>query len=216
VGVVERPSLGFFGENTLMVWAPYTTVMTRMLGQAYVSSITVRVADNTPISAAEQAIIKTLTLRHGRKDFFLNNTDQIRRTIEATTQTLTLFIGAIAAIALIVGGIGLMNIMLVSVTERTKEIGVRIAVGGRQSDILQQFLIEAVLVCLIGGALGVLLAMGLGMLIKLGGTDALGMNFSTASIVAAFLSSTIIGITFGFLPARNAALLDPMQALARE
>jgi macrolide transport system ATP-binding/permease protein len=167
------------------------------------------------MSAAEQAITKLLTLRHGRKDFFLNNTAEIRQTIEATTATLTLLIGAIAGIALVVGGIGVMNIMLVSVTERTKEIGVRMAVGGRQSDILQQFLIEAVLVCLVGGVMGVLLAFGIGYAFS-AVSATFKMIFSTSSIVAAFVSSTLIGIVFGFLPARNAARLDPVEALARE
>src|SRR3990167_3042151 len=116
---------------------------------------------------------------------------------------MTLLVSAIAVISLVVGGIGVMNIMLVSVTERTQEIGVRMAVGARQSDILRQFLIEAVLVCLIGE-----------------GFDRLGGNFSmvysTASIVAAFGVSTLIGVVFGFLPARNAARLDPVVALARQ
>jgi macrolide transport system ATP-binding/permease protein len=129
---------------------------------------------------------------------------------------MTMLIGSIAAIALLVGGIGVMNIMLVSVTERTREIGVRVAVGGRQSDILQQFLIEAVLVCLIGGVLGVLLALGLGLAFRLMSGGGMVMVFSTFSIVAAFVCSTLIGMVFGFLPARNAARLDPVEALARE
>ncbi len=215
VGVTQKTTGGFGNNNNLSVWVPFTTAMGRMLGQSYVSSITVRVADNTPMSAAEQAITKLVQLRHGRKDFFLNNTSEIRETIEATTRNITLLIGSIAAIALIVGGIGVMNIMLVSVTERTKEIGVRMAVGARQGDILQQFLIEAVLVCLIGGALGVGLALGLGALIGAAGAG-MSMVFSTASIAAAFLCSTMIGVVFGFLPARNAARLDPVDALARE
>jgi macrolide transport system ATP-binding/permease protein len=215
IGVTQKQSGGFGNNNNLNVWVPYTTAMGRMLGQAYVSGITVRVADNTPMSAAEQAITKLLELRHGRKDFFLNNTSEIRETIEATTRNITMLIGAIAAIALIVGGIGVMNIMLVSVTERTKEIGVRMAVGARQGDILQQFLIEAVLVCLIGGLLGVSLALGLGWLLQTAGGP-IAMIFSTASIIAAFACSTLIGVVFGFLPARNAARLDPVDALARE
>jgi macrolide transport system ATP-binding/permease protein len=207
--------MGMGSGSNLNMWVPYTTAMGRMLGQGYVSSITVRVADGTPMSAAEQAITKLLTLRHGRQDFFLFNIAQIRETIESTTRTMTLLIGAIAAIALVVGGIGVMNIMLVSVMERTKEIGVRMAVGARQGDILQQFLIEAVLVCLIGGVFGVLLALGLGLAFKMLITD-FSMIFSTGSIVAAFVCSTLIGIVFGYLPARNAARLDPVEALARE
>jgi len=214
IGVAERQGFGG-GGSSLNAWIPYTTALTRMLGQTYLSSITVRVADDTPMDAAQEAITRLLTLRHGRQDFFLNNTAEIRETIEATTQTMKLLVGSIAAIALIVGGIGVMNIMLVSVTERTREIGVRVAVGGRQSDILQQFLIEAVLVCLAGGMLGVGLALALGLVMgQMGGS--FDMVFSTASIVAAFACSMLIGVVFGFLPARNAARLDPVEALARE
>ncbi|MEZ5485546.1 MAG: FtsX-like permease family protein, partial [Lysobacteraceae bacterium] len=183
--------------------------------QSYVNSITVRVADDTAMSAAESAITRLLTMRHGKKDFFLNNTAEIRETIQQTTRTMTLLISSIAVISLIVGGIGVMNIMLVSVSERTREIGVRMAVGARHSDILQQFLIEAVLVCLIGGTLGVLLALGIGLAFSTLGSS-MSMVFSTFSIVAAFACSTLIGVAFGFLPARNAAQLDPVEALSRE
>lgn len=214
VGVVTRAN-SFGPSSTLSMWIPYTTAMSKMLGRGYVSSITVRVADGISMGAAEQAITKLLLLRHGRKDFFLNNIAQIRETIEATTRTMTLLIGAIAAIALVVGGIGVMNIMLVSVMERTKEIGVRIAVGARQGDIRQQFLIEAVLVCLLGGLLGVALALGIGIAFAVLSED-FEMVFSMNSIVAAFVCSTVIGVVFGFLPARNAAGMDPIEALARE
>ncbi|WDS35458.1 MacB family efflux pump subunit [Pseudoxanthomonas sp.] len=216
VGVVKKLTTGFGSSSSLTIWVPYTTAMTRMLGQTYVSSITVRVSDSTPMNAAEQAVTRLLKLRHGgTEDFFLSNSAEIRETIEKTTRTMTLMIGAIAAIALVVGGIGVMNIMLVSVTERTREIGVRMAVGARQGDILQQFLIEAVLVCLFGGVLGVALALGLGQVFAAAG-GSFSMIFSTGSIVAAFACSSLIGVVFGFLPARNAAQLDPVEALARE
>ena len=215
IGVAKRQSMGMGGGTSLSVWSPYTTVMGRMIGQSYISSITVRVKDETPMPAAEAAITKLLTLRHGKQDFFLNNTAEIRETIESTSKTMTLLIGAIAAIALVVGGIGVMNIMLVSVTERTREIGVRMAVGARQGDIRQQFLIEAVLVCLLGGVLGIALALAIGWAFKTFGAS-FSLVFSTGSIVAAFACSTAIGIAFGFLPARNAAQLDPVDALARE
>jgi macrolide transport system ATP-binding/permease protein len=153
--------------------------------------------------------------RQGTEDFFLNNTDEIRQSIEQTTGTMTLLIASIAVISLIVGGIGVMNIMLVSVTERISEIGVRMAVGARQSDIMQQFLIEAVLVCMIGGAIGVALALGFGAIFPLFGS-AFKLVFSLSSIVAAFACSTLIGVGFGFLPARSASQLDPIEALARE
>ena len=215
VGVAQRQSFGAGGSTSLGIWVPYTTVMSRMLGQSHVSSITVRVDDGTPMDAAQEAISRLLVMRHGTEDFFLSNSAEIRQTIEQTTRTMTLLISAIAAIALLVGGIGVMNIMLVSVTERTREIGVRMAVGARQSDIRQQFLIEAVLVCLLGGLLGVGLSLLVGWLFGRFAAD-FPMLFSTASIVAAFACSSLIGVAFGFLPARNAAQLDPVEALARE
>ncbi|MGE8289477.1 MAG: MacB family efflux pump subunit [Stenotrophomonas sp.] len=215
IGIAKRQSMGFGGSTNLSVWVPYTTVMARMLGQSYLSSITLRVKDDTPMDAAQSAITRLLTLRHGTEDFFLSNTAEIRETIASTTRTMTLLIGAIAAIALVVGGIGVMNIMLVSVTERTREIGVRMAVGARQSDIRQQFLIEAVLVCLLGGILGIMLALAIGWAFRTFGAS-FTLLFSTGSIVAAFACSTLIGVAFGFLPARNAAQLDPVEALARE
>ena len=137
------------------------------------------------------------------------------QSVEKTTATLTLLVSAIAVISLIVGGVGVMNIMLVSVVERTREIGIRIAVGARQSDILQQFLIEAVMVSLLGGVLGVGLALLIGLLFS-SLVDAMQMQFSLFSILMAFACSTLIGILFGYLPARNAARLDPVVALARE
>ncbi len=215
IGVAQRQSMGFGSSTSLSIWVPYTTVMSRMLGQSHVSSITVRVDDATPMDAAQAAISRLLVMRHGTEDFFLSNSAEIRDTIEQTTRTMTLLISAIAAIALLVGGIGVMNIMLVSVTERTREIGVRMAVGARQSDIRQQFLIEAVLVCLLGGLLGVGLSLVVGWVFDTFAPD-FRMLFSTASIVAAFACSSLIGVAFGFLPARNAAQLDPVEALARE
>jgi len=215
IGVTKKQESGFGNNDSLRVWVPYTTAMSRMLGQNYLQSLTVRISDNVSTGAAEQGIVKLLTLRHRAKDFYVFNTDSIRQTIEKTTATLTLLVSMIAVISLIVGGIGVMNIMLVSVTERTREIGVRMAVGARQSDILQQFLIEAILVCLSGGLLGVLLALGIGVLFS-SVVSSFSMVYSTTSIVTAFICSTLIGVIFGFLPARNAARLDPVDALARE
>ena len=128
---------------------------------------------------------------------------------------MTLLISAIALISLVVGGIGVMNIMLVSVTERTQEIGVRMAVGARQGDILQQFLIEAVMVCLLGGVLGVGLSLAIGVAFDQFVSN-FRMVYSATSIVAAFACSTLIGVLFGYLPARNAARLDPVVALSRD
>jgi macrolide transport system ATP-binding/permease protein len=214
IGVTKPQESTFGSTDTLNIWVPYTTAMKRMLGQNYLRNVTVRISDQVPSNAAEQGITSLIKQRHGTEDFFTRNSDSIRQTVESTTQTMTLLVSSIALISLIVGGIGVMNIMLVSVTERTQEIGVRMAVGARQSDILRQFLIEAVLVCLIGGVLGVGIALLIGVVFaKIGGS--FSMVYSSASIVAAFGVSTLIGVVFGFLPARNAARLDPVEALAR-
>ncbi|CAH0229126.1 MacB family efflux pump subunit [Stenotrophomonas indicatrix] len=214
VGVVKKDA-GAAGDTSLLrVWMPYTTAMARMLGQSHVSSITVRVSDAISMEAAEQAIARLLTRRHGSTDFYMSNNAQIRQSIEQTTGILTMMISSIAAIALVVGGIGVMNIMLVSVTERTREIGVRMAVGARRSDILQQFLIESVLVCLLGGVLGIGVALLLGAVLALADVG-FSLVFSANSIIAAFACSSLIGIGFGFLPARRAAQLDPVEALVR-
>jgi len=175
----------------------------------------VRIRDDQPTKAAEDSIVKLLTLRHGTKDFFTFNMDSIVKTAERTSQSLTLLLSLIAVISLVVGGIGVMNIMLVSVTERTREIGIRMAVGARQSDVLQQFLTEAVLVCLVGGLIGVTLSYGISFLFSLL-VKQWQMIFSIGAVVSAFLCASLIGVLFGYLPARNAARLDPIEALARE
>ena len=202
------------GGQNLTIHAPYTTVQARFLGSMSLRSITVKVADDVDTGLAEQAVTEFLTRRHGVKDFFIVNTDDIRQTITSTTQTMRLLISAIAVISLVVGGIGVMNIMLVSVSERVSEIGVRMAVGARQSDIMQQFLIEAVLVCLIGGVLGVAAALAFGVAFAAFGSS-FTLVYSTTSIVAAVLCSSLIGVGFGFLPARSASRLDPVVALAK-
>jgi macrolide transport system ATP-binding/permease protein len=213
---VTKPIESMSGNSDeLNVWLPYTTVSGRIFRQDYVNDITVRVDENVSSEMAEQGIIKLLTMRHDTVDFFTINTDTIRKSIEKTSETMTLLISAIAFISLLVGGIGVMNIMLVSVTERTKEIGIRIAVGARQMDILRQFLIEAVLVCFCGGALGIGLAYLVGVIFTYTGSE-FQMIYSSTSIIAAFACSTLIGILFGYLPARNAAKLNPIEALSRD
>ncbi|MCA6218024.1 MacB family efflux pump subunit [Ideonella sp. B7] len=216
VGVTAKKDSAF-GPNSesLNIFVPYTTAMRRLIGQGYLRSITVRVDDSAPMAAAEQGINQLLERRHGRVDFYVLNTDSIRQTIESTTQTLTLLIASIAVISLVVGGIGVMNIMLVSVTERTAEIGVRMAVGARQRDIQQQFLIEAVLVCLLGGVLGIAGALGFGALFSHFSQD-FALSFSPTAMGAAFLCATLIGVVFGYLPARSAARLNPVEALSRD
>jgi macrolide transport system ATP-binding/permease protein len=216
IGVVAN-STGFGpGGNNANVYVPYTSAMSRILGQSWLNAIAVRVADDYDTEQAEAEITELLTRLHGgTEDFFLQNTDTIRETIQSTTATLTLLISTIAVISLVVGGIGVMNIMLVSVSERTKEIGIRMAVGARRSDILRQFLIEAILVCFAGGAAGVALsfALGAGLQAMVSGAR---LAYSTESIVVAILSASLIGVIFGFMPARSAARLDPVEALARE
>ncbi len=214
IGVAEAQNRGPGGSTSLTVYAPYTTVQARYLGSTSVSGLTLRVADEVDMALAEQMVSDLLVRRHGGKDFFIVNNDQIRQTITSTTQTLTLLVAAIAVISLLVGGIGVMNIMLVSVTERIGEIGLRMAVGARRGDIRAQFLIEAVLVCVIGGAAGILAALGFGLAF-----ERLSSNFtlvySPLSMLAALASACGIGLIFGYLPAVNAAKLEPVTALEK-
>ncbi|HEB3532919.1 TPA: MacB family efflux pump subunit [Burkholderia cenocepacia] len=215
IGVTADKKSAFGSVKSLNVWVPYTTASGRLFGQRYLDSITVRVRDGQPSAAAEKSLEKLMIQRHGRKDFFTYNMDSVVKTVEKTGQSLTLLLSLIAVISLVVGGIGVMNIMLVSVTERTREIGIRMAVGARQSDILQQFLVEAVLVCLLGGTIGIALSFGLGALFSVFVAQ-WKMVFSAGAIVTAFVCSTLTGVIFGFMPARNASRLDPIDALARD
>lgn len=216
IGITQKDDSPFSGgSDSLQLFAPYTTVMHKITGDKHIRAITVKVQDGVNSQTAEKSITDLLVARHGTQDFFTSNSDSIKQTIESTTNTMTLLISSIALISLVVGGIGVMNIMLVSVTERTREIGIRMAIGARQSNILQQFLIEAVLICLIGGLLGVLFSVGISLLFNTVAKD-FAMSFSTASIVLAVLCSTIIGVVFGFMPAKNASKLNPIDALSRE
>ncbi|WP_191862270.1 MacB family efflux pump subunit [Stenotrophomonas sp. AS012628] len=213
IGVVGPNA--FAGGATPTVYVPYTSASSRLLGSQRLESITVRVRDDVPTTAAEASLGAELQRLHGRRDFFIYNADQIRKAVMKSSQTMAALVSAIAAVALVVGGVGVMNIMLVSVKERVREIGVRLAVGARQGDILRQFLIEAVLICLFGGALGVLFALGVGALSSL---LSLGVPFlfTPGPVLAALACSSAIGLGFGYFPARSAAQLDPIQALAAE
>ena len=216
IGVSEPQSAMFGPSDQLTLWTPYTTLMSKITGDKYISSIIVKVSDAVSSQVAEKNLTALLTVKHGgRKDFFTQNTDSIKQTIESTTQTMTILISSIALISLVVGGIGVMNIMLVSVTERTREIGVRMAIGAKRFNILEQFLIEAVLLCIIGGLVGIGFSGIIGFTFNALSKD-FQMSFSTASIFLALGCSTFIGVAFGFMPARNASLLNPIDALAYE
>lgn len=200
-----------YSPNTLRLWLPYTTLQTRFIGQSpRLDGINVGIRQGYASALAVESVTRLLTARHGKKDFTVINSDSITQAVEKTAKSLTLLVSAIAVISLLVGGIGVMNIMLVSVTERTGEIGVRMAVGASYRDIVQQFLIEAMMVCSIGGVLGVLLAFGLGALLQLAEID---VAFSMTSVVVAVLCSTLIGLLFGFMPAHRAAKMNPIDAL---
>ncbi|WP_455814670.1 MacB family efflux pump subunit [Pseudomonas graminis] len=213
VGVAR--SLSSFGDNSLNAWMPWSTVTSRLQGQTWFSSIAVSLDNQTPIVTAKEAIQIRLKRLHGQQDFFILDSADFVRTIENTGFALTLFLLVIALISLLVGGIGVMNIMLVSVTERTRETGIRMAVGARQRDIQRQFLAEAILLCLAGAMIGVVLSLGIGTVASLF-IQRWQMVFSVQAILIAVLSSVVVGILSGWLPARQAARLDPAEALTRE
>lgn len=215
IGVLNKVESPMMRPDKLSVYLPYTSMMSRVFNMNYLSTIIVRIKDNFSTAVAENSITSLLKMRHGRQDFFISSSDTIKKSIESATLTFTLLIGAIAVISLIVGGIGVMNIMLVSVTERTREIGIRMAVGARQSDIMSQFLIESLLVCLVGGALGVLFSFLLSYVVGYF-VSGIVFSFSIDSIIWAVVTSSLIGITFGFMPSRAAARLNPIEALSRE
>lgn len=214
IGITQPDNSGWGGDN-LEIWSPYTTVMQRITGESHINNVTVKIKDNINSNVAEQSLKELLLARHGKEDFFTNNSDSIKETVESTTGAMTLLISSIAFISLVVGGIGVMNIMLVSVTERTREIGVRMAIGARQSNILQQFLIEAVLLCLTGGIAGILLSYAAAAVFNSLVSD-FAMSFSILSIVGAVLCASGIGILFGFMPAKNASKLNPIDALSHD
>ncbi|WP_308020941.1 MacB family efflux pump subunit [Neisseria bergeri] len=215
IGVMKKDENAFGNSDVLMLWSPYTTVMHQITGESHTNSITVKIKDDANTQVAEKGLTELLKARHGTEDFFMNNSDSIRQMVESTTGTMKLLISSIALISLVVGGIGVMNIMLVSVTERTKEIGIRMAIGARRGNILQQFLIEAVLICIIGGLVGVGLSAAVSLVFNHFVTD-FPMDISAASVIGAVACSTGIGIAFGFMPANKAAKLNPIDALAQD
>jgi len=215
IGVMEKEENSFGNSDVLMLWSPYTTVMHQITGESHTNSITVKIKDDANTQVAEKGLTELLKTRHGTEDFFMNNSDSIKQMVETTTGTMKLLISSIALISLVVGGIGVMNIMLVSVTERTKEIGVRMAIGARRNNILQQFLIEAVLICIIGGLVGVGLSTAISLVFNHFVTE-FPMEISIGSVIGAVVCSTAIGVAFGFMPANKASKLNPIDALSKD
>ena len=212
---VMAPKPAPFPEDDVnnQVIVPVGAAAVRLVGSMELSRINVVIRDMQHAAETEAAIVKTLTARHGRKDFNILNQAQAVQQLAQANRTLTLMLGLIAAISLLVGGIGVMNVMLMTVRERTREIGIRMATGARQADILRQFLVEAMLLTGIGGTVGV----SGGLLVGLG-LKALGipMAFSPLAAAMAFGCAVATGMIFGFMPARQAARLDPVRALAGE
>ncbi|MDD4894497.1 MAG: ABC transporter permease, partial [Candidatus Omnitrophica bacterium] len=205
-------------DDTVVI--PITTAMYRVLGKQYVDSIYVEATGPDTISTAEEEINKLIIKQHrlitdDQKDSFqIRNMADIKKTLESTTQTMSLLLGAIAAISLLVGGIGIMNIMLVSVTERTREIGLRKAIGANNKDIMTQFLIEAVLMSFIGGLVGIMLGSGTAVVVTT--VAKWPVKVSLSSIVLAAVFSLVVGVVFGLWPAQKASKLDPIEALRYE
>ncbi|ELW8217628.1 ABC transporter permease [Yersinia enterocolitica] len=213
IGVAKRGGSSFGG--LLAAWMPYTSLTERISGDIPQESITVRVREGYNLNNVQRDVEKLLESAHGQRDFFILSNDQMSKAIQKTSDSMTLLITSIAAISLLVGGVGVMNIMLVSVTERTHEIGIRLSVGARLSDIMTQFLIEAVVICTLGGLIGIVGSALAGVVFSWV-TQEFTMIFTWPPLVLACSFSALIGLGFGFFPARNAARLHPTEALARE
>jgi putative ABC transport system permease protein len=223
IGILKSKgeSGGWFNRDDMMT-VPYTTVMKRLTGQEYISSIDISAVSAARTEEAQSQIEELLRVRHkiapgAEDDFQVRNMADIAEGAAQATEIMTILLGSIASISLLVGGIGIMNIMLVSVTERIREIGIRMAVGAKQRDILLQFLTEAVVLSVLGGLIGVLFGIGLSRLLVYVKTFS---QFKTAvspgSIILAFVFAASVGIFFGFYPARKASRLDPIEALRYE
>jgi len=196
-----------------VIFVPITTGLVRLFGKNYLSSITIKVKNAADIEGTQQSVENLLRERHRTEDFSVRNMASFLQAAMETQDTFTLLLGTVAAISLLVGGIGVMNIMLVSVVERTREIGIRMATGARMRDILLQFNIEAAVVCAAGGILGILIGIAAGMILRYSG---MAVIFSITPAVLAFACASATGLIFGYLPARKAAQLDPVIALASE
>jgi len=214
IGVMAPKGATAWGmDQDDVIFVPYTTGSLRLTGQRHLRNVTVAVEDVKAIDATQEAVHALLLARHGTEDFQIRNMAAIIDSVSETQNTMTILLGSIAAISLLVGGIGVMNIMLVSVTERTREIGIRMATGARMRNILQQFLIEALVVTAVGGVIGV--AGGLGAAAVVAAFDT-PIQYSVAPVLLAFSCAFATGLIFGYLPARKAARLDPVVALASE
>jgi putative ABC transport system permease protein len=210
-------AMGDDQDDTLIL--PYTSAMVRLTGDTTFRSFTLQASSTETMSDVQAQITNLLRQRHritnGKEDDFMVHTQtELSEMATSTSRIMTLLLGAVAGVSLVVGGIGVMNIMLVSVTERTREIGVRMAIGARGSDILRQFLVESVALCVAGGVIGILLGLGGAWLVsfKLGWNTVVSIH----SVLVAFAFSAAIGIFFGFYPARKASQLDPIEALRYE
>jgi macrolide transport system ATP-binding/permease protein len=214
IGVMSPRGASPMGQDQDdVVLVPYATSQLRLSGQRFLRNATIAVQDTDRIDDTQAAVEALLTQRHGTVDFQIRNMASIIDTATETQNTLTILLGSIAAISLLVGGIGVMNIMLVSVTERTREIGIRMATGARTRNILQQFLIEALVVSAVGGAIGVVFGLGAAAVVSALGTQ---VKYSLGPVLLAFGCAFATGLVFGWLPARKAARLDPVVALASE
>ena len=196
-----------------VIFVPISTGLVRLFGKNYLSSITIKVKDSSDIEATQARVEALLKNRHNTEDFSVRNMASFLQAAMETQDTFTLLLGTVAAISLLVGGIGVMNIMLVSVVERTREIGIRMATGARMRDIMLQFNIEAAVVCAAGGILGILVGMIAGLVLRYSGMTVI---FSVTPAALAFACASATGLAFGYLPARKAAQLDPVVALASE
>jgi macrolide transport system ATP-binding/permease protein len=219
IGILPEKGASSWHDQDDQVLIPITTAMYRVFGKQYIDSIFIEATGPDKLNEAEQAVTKLIIKEHrlGQDDedsFQVRNMADIKKTLEATTKTMSLLLGAIAAISLLVGGIGIMNIMLVSVTERTREIGLRKAIGANNKDIMVQFLIEAVLMSFIGGLAGILLGTGLSFAITYFANWV--VRVSGFSVALATVFSLAVGVAFGLWPAQKAARLDPIEALRYE
>jgi macrolide transport system ATP-binding/permease protein len=215
IGIMAAKGSTSGGNDTDdVIFVPLTTGMLRVFGQRFVRTVTLAVDDLSQMGRVQETATTMLKQRHrGIEDFRIRNMADIVEAATEAQNTMTILLGSVAAISLLVGGIGIMNIMLVSVTERTREIGIRMATGARQRDILQQFLSEAVVVSGIGGMVGVVGGVATGLIIQAAGTP---IEFTAGPMILAFCCAAATGLIFGFAPARKAARLDPVVALANE